>query len=389
MKGNTQLRQESLKRVLTEIRAKGPISKRQLQKITDFSWGNMSSIITVLCESGYIVSVGKQNTGVGRKPEEYDINSDNNYIIGIDFNSTGTLALVCDLRGRIVKEFRERFEDNNVNKLKTREEAEALLYKAVSEAVEFCSGKNVAYIAVAMQGDVDTENGISANLCVIKDWKNVPVCQMLEEKFGIKTVMLHDPDCVIYAERFYGALADSDVNNAVEIRIEHGLGMAAIINGQIYMGNKGKTCEIKNLIVPSNNELGYSYVENVIGNSGNIVSRYTKKTGKELTVAAIGELARSGNEIALEIFKNVSISLAFAISNICAVYNPDKVVLFGEMNQFEDIFLECLKGLVKELNFADSSMPEIELSKLDYTAAAVGAALFVADKVVDSLYFKR
>jgi predicted transcriptional regulator len=67
MKSNTQLRQESLKKVISVIREKGPISKRELQRITGFSWGNISSTITLLCEEVIISCSGKQETGLGRR----------------------------------------------------------------------------------------------------------------------------------------------------------------------------------------------------------------------------------------------------------------------------------------------------------------------------------
>ena len=44
MKGNTQLRQESIRQVLSEIKYNGPISKRELQDKTGFSWGKISFI---------------------------------------------------------------------------------------------------------------------------------------------------------------------------------------------------------------------------------------------------------------------------------------------------------------------------------------------------------
>ena len=387
MKGNTQLRQESLKKVLTEIRKSGPVSKRELQKITGFSWGNISSIITLLCDSGYIVSAGKQDTGIGRKPDEYDINIDNNFIIGVDFSSAWVFALVCDLRGRIVKEF--KVDIPYTKACRTREFAQKLLFKIVGEAVEFCNGKNVSYIAVAMQGDVDTVNGISVNLSSIDKWENVPVCQMLEEKFNVKTVMLHDPDCVIYAERFYGALADDDINNAVEIRFEHGLGIAAILDGKIYKGNNGRTCEIRKMLVPSKNEDGYNSLTEILGGMENLTKAYYKAAGDKVSFEALGELARNGNKHALEIFNEVITALAFALSNVCALYNPDKIVIFGELNKVEDLIIDCLEGLISELMEEDEIIPKIEISKLDYTAAAVGAALFAADYMIEQLYFEK
>lgn len=322
---------------------------------------------------------------MGRKPEEYDINTENNYIIGVDFNSACVLVLVCDLRGRIIKEFKEEIPD--VKACHTREFAQQLLFKTVEEALNFCEGKNVSYIAVAMQGDVDTVNGVSVDLTAIEGWKNVPVCKLLHEKFNIKTVMLHDPDCVIYAERFYGALTDDYINNAVEIRFEHGLGIAAILDGKIYMGNKGRTCEIRKMLVPSKNENGYESVTKVLGGMGNLTNAYYEATKDEVSFEALGELARNGNKHALGIFNDVVTALAFALSNVCALYNPDKIVIFGEFSRVEDLFIDCLKGLITELMEID--VPEIELSRLDYTAAAVGAALFAADYMIEKLYFEK
>lgn len=382
MKGNTQLRQESLKRVLTEIRERGPISKRELQALTGFSWGNMSSIITLLCDSGYIVSAGKQDTGIGRKPDGFDINTEDNYIIGVDFNTAGILAAVCDLKGRIIASFNEEFEK------KDRETAEASLYKAVSKAVRFCKGKKVTYIAVAMQGDVDAENGVSVCLSEISGWKNIPVCEMLGKKFGKKAVMLHDPDCLLYAERFYGALKGTDIRNAAEIRIDHGLGLAVLLDGRIYMGNKGRTCEIKDIIVPSANEKGFSYLGDVIGSTNIVRAKFEKATGMKKRVNEIADLARAGDERAIAIFDEMTTALAFSVNNLVSLYNCEKIIIFGEFKNNADLFLDKLINQSKEL-LVCSNIPKIVISPLEETAAAVGAALFAADSLVEQLYFEK
>ena len=102
MKGNTQLRQENIRRLLGEIRDRAPITKRELQDITGFSWGNISFITNKLLIERYIVPSGKQETSVGRKPEEYDINTAENLIIGVDYHLGGFVLVVTDLRGRPV-----------------------------------------------------------------------------------------------------------------------------------------------------------------------------------------------------------------------------------------------------------------------------------------------
>ena len=383
MKNNTMLRQESLKKVISVIRERGPISKRELQKITGFSWGNISSTITLLCESGVIACAGKQETGVGRKPEEFDINIENNYIIGVDFNCVYVMAAVCDLRGRIITSFKNNFEDVSIEK----QEAIDNLFKTVGAAVEFCEGKNLTHIAVAMQGDVDAINGVSVGLSPINDWQDVPVCDMLKEKFGIETIMFHDPDCVLYAERFFGVLGDMKIKNAVEIIFSHGMGMGALLEGRIYRGNKGKSCEIKDLVIPYNNNEGYEHLLNLMGSANIFTVRYYKLTGKWLEVDELDLLARSGDEAALCVVTEAAKALAFALVNVYYLFNPDKVVLFGNFQKYSDLIVSCVKDLVKEISRGEFTA-DIELSELDDTANVVGASLFAADIAIQNLYFE-
>jgi predicted NBD/HSP70 family sugar kinase len=383
MKSNTQLRQESLKKVISVIREKGPISKRELQRITGFSWGNISSTITLLCEEGIISCSGKQETGLGRRPEEFDINTENNYIIGVDFNRAYVMATVCDLRGRIVKSFKNDFQKDELKKQNALDN----LYKTVSAAIGFCEGKTLAYIAVAMQGDVDYVNGISVSLSVIDDWENVPVCDLLKDKFGVDTVMFHDPDCVLYAERFFGVLGDANIKNAVEIIFTHGMGMGALLEGRIYRGNKGKSCEIKDVVVPFDKEDGYNRLLHVMGNRDTFVSSYFAKTGVSLSVKELTDLARSGEATALSVFTEAVKSLAFALVNVYYLFNPDKIVLFGSFKDYSDLIVSCLEELVKEICYNDFEAV-IELSALDDNATAVGAALFAADIYIKDLYFE-
>ncbi|MBO5019761.1 MAG: ROK family protein [Clostridia bacterium] len=246
MKSNTQLRQKSIKKVLNEIRIRGPLAKRELQEITGFSWGNISSITTELFNDNYITASGKIETYVGRRPEAFDINENDNLIIGIDFSTKGVLAVLCDLRGRVILKTEKLFVK--------REKAEAFdtLYASVDEILEGAQKRKILYIAIAMQGDVDSENGVSIKIRKIADWRNIPVCSILEEKYGIKSVMFHDPDCILHTEKYYGVLSDSTVSNALLLSItNHGIGIAALLSGKIYMGNGGKTCEIGNMVIPN------------------------------------------------------------------------------------------------------------------------------------------
>jgi len=378
VKVNTQLRQESIKKVLFEIKKNGPISKRELQNVTGFSWGNISSITTCLMNEKYIMASGKQETFVGRKPQEFDININDNYIIGVDFNSEGVLVVVCDLKGRVINRYDFKFKEKN------KDYALENLFNLVENAISDNATKNISYIAIAMQGEVDTENGVSVKISSIDGWRNVPVCKALKDRFGIDSVMLHDPDCLLYTEKNLAFLQDKQINNAVLLRIDHGIGIAAIIGGNMYMGNKSKTCEIDKIIVPNKNNGEWSLLRNIVSDKS-VEKEYFRITGENKRCADIAALAESGEEKVINIFNNLGTALAFALNNAIGLLNPDTVILFGDFIKYSHLFLSETKKVLKELLAEDC--PEIVLSTLNNDAAAVGATLFATDKFIEKLRF--
>lgn len=377
MKSNTELRQKSIKKVLNEIRSRGPVSKRELQDITGFSWGNISSITTELLNGNYISVSGKQETYVGRKPEMFDINENDNFIIGIDFSTKGVLAVLCDLKGRVISKIEKQFVK------KEKGEALCTLYYAVEHFLENNKGKSILHIAIAMQGDVDQENGISLRIRKIDGWRHVPVCSLLKERFGIDTVMLHDPDCILHTEKYYGALSGQSVNNAILLSItNHGVGIAALLGGKIYMGNGGKTCEIGNMVIPIGSDNTPELLQNIF--TANWISGQYNSSFN-IALPEIAEKAREGDSKAKGVFCELGNSLGIALNNTSYLFNPEKIILFGSYCKFADLFLESTKSKLCEL--MDEEMPTVVISEFDDTAAAIGATLFAADLVVKEFNF--
>lgn len=375
MKGNTRLRQESIKKVLAVIREKGPISKRELQSITGFSWGNISSVTSLLVSEGYIEALGKQETSVGRKPEEVDINTKDNYIIGIDFNSQGTLVAVCDLKGRIVKKYDS--QTKNIDK----DTALETLYNLIETAIKDNKNKNITQISIAMQGVVDTENGISVRNTTIDNWENVNICELLYNRFSKKVSLYHDPDCILYAERYFGHLSDKTAENAILIRVDHGTGIAAMLSGKIYMGNNNSTCEIGVTFVPHKDSV--RFLSDVINFRG-IEQEYNKSAKSSLTFKEILKLAIENDNTAVGVIKDAAASLAYALHNVFYLFNPEKIIIFGSKKEYCRILNnETIKAL-ENIN-CETIKPVI--SNFDYEAAAIGAALFAADNLIDNLEF--
>ena len=380
MKGNTQLRQESIRQVLSQIKYNGPISKRELQDKTGFSWGKISFISNLLLNDNYAMTVGKQETFVGRKPEELDININDNYIVGVDFNCEGVLTVVCDLKGRVINKYQSDFEKMDYDT------AVETLFTLIKKALYDNPQKNIVEIAVAMQGEVDSENGISKGIRAIEGWTNVPVSKLIEEKFNIPTLLLHDPDCLLYTERIFGDLRDDGVDNSVLLRLDHhGIGIAVLLDGEMFTGVNARKCEIGTVAVPDDKG-GQTLLYNILTKKY-IQKEFFYMTNEKLSCDEIADLAREGDPQAKLIFKRQAMALGFAFNSVISLLNSEKIVIFGEFTKYLDLILSDAQKVVYDLQYG--YCPKIVISKLQSDAAAVGATLCAGDRVISRLEFSE
>lgn len=231
--------------VLNVIRNCGEVSRRQITDITGLSWGGMTKIVNKLFEHGYIEEAKSEKvSGVKRTPNVIRVCRDKYFVIGLDINRVGFFAHVVNLAGEIVKEYMEERSFNNSEEL-----LQAILDFTKILVDEFQEKKLMA-IGVAMQGIVDTENGISIKFPHCLDWENVPIKEILENEFGITTFVEHDPNCMLYS-----SMHVEDSENMLLFRMDRSIGMAACVNGNILRGNgllevahcivvpQGKTCK--------------------------------------------------------------------------------------------------------------------------------------------------
>ena len=95
------MRSTNMLSVFNCIRKHGPISKRRIQEETGLSWGAVSTFSADLLERGIISETGRVDTGSRRSATAFDINLENNLIIGIDTNVIGMTGVIIDLKSRV------------------------------------------------------------------------------------------------------------------------------------------------------------------------------------------------------------------------------------------------------------------------------------------------
>lgn len=366
--------------LLEQIRENAPISKRELQDVTGFSWGLISRLTNELANEGYIVSKGKVSTGVGRKPDEFDINPERNYFIGVDFSTNGMLTVLTDLKGRIIEQSQEKW--------KKREKMAVLeqIYTVLDDIVERYAEHNIMGIGFAAQGVVNVAKGIYVYVSGIEGWNDVPLKTLVEERYGVDVVIAHDPDCLMRCECAFGVLKGSAETEVVMIHFTPGggIGMSIMINGQIYLGHHGKAGEIGHIIVGQLEEGKYDFLDNhILGKD--LEKEYQKLTGNKENVAydVIVERARKGDIICNDVIRRCYRYISQSIAIVNSLLNPEVIVVHAVSCEDDEVFMDIVDEHLRNVSY-DKSV-KLRLSNLKNEAKAVGASLVVIEKVMNDL----
>ena len=231
------MRSTNMLSVFNCIRKHGPISKRRIQEETGLSWGAVSTFSADLLERGIISETGRVDTGSRRSATAFDINLENNLIIGIDTNVIGMTGVIIDLKSRVKTKIHQELVSNHISEL--LEQMKGIIRLLMAEVSDQSVIKG---IGVAFPGHVDTERGVSVLARQFCSLEPLDICGILKGEFGLPVVIEHDPNCCALSEQLFGA--GQGLTNLLYVRLSRGIGMGIILGGEIYHGFAGATGEI-------------------------------------------------------------------------------------------------------------------------------------------------
>lgn len=368
--------------IIQGVRKYGPISKRELQQTLGLSWGLTTRIVNDLYAQGYFESCFRKSDGKGRRAEEYDINRDENYFIGIDLNYRAIVIVVTDMKARIV--MRKAVEITTPER-----EYECVigkLFQALDEIFEKNKKRKICGIGMAVQGIVRREEGVSVHIGHFRNWQNIPLKTMLEERYGVEVHVEHDPVALMKSEKNIGCMQRTDITEAILISINHrtGIGMSIMIRNEIYYGANERAGEVGYAFVSERAEGAGRYLEEHVL-AEDIVADYKALTGesKEISFREIEKRAKAGDPACRKIFERLGENIGIAISYACSILNPQIVVIYATSCECADLLFEQMQGTI--LNNTFDKNTEIVLSTLNNEAVVHGATLIAIENEIEKI----
>ena len=342
------MRDINLNSVLRLIRRAGPLTRRQIEGALDLSWGAVSGATATLLQGGYIKEVKVTGSaGAGRTPTALAVDTDTYAVLGLDVNRSGLTGVVLDLAGNVL--LRTNAEPAATDRDEWIGEITAMLDRLLHFTAR--EQRPVLTVGIAMQGAVDAKNGIAANFPA-KGWQDVPLGEMLSQKYALPVYLEHDPDCIVYAA------AGTEARDAVLLRVDKGIGMAVMLEGKLLQRfgafEPGFTRQNGRLLEESATTRGLS-----------------AKAGCDFASAVAA--AERGDAAVCALFDTLAEDLGTAIANVAELFNVNDFLLCGKMMTCKALFWEKLIA-------AASHRRPLSLSTTDVAQAATGAALLAVER---------
>ena len=199
------------------------------------------------------------------------------------------------------------------------------------------AASDVKGIGIGMPGCIDTARGVvlsSPNFPA--SWFNVPLRDWIAEGIGAPAIMDNDARAATLGEGWCGAA--KDVKNYLVLTLGTGRGGGAVSNGHILRGAHGFAGEFGHICVhPGGRKCGcgrsgcveaYASVTGVLGLYRDLHGTGHVTNGKELF-----EAANAGDPAARGAVDEAAQALGLAIGSLLNAFNPEVVVLAGQMSR--------------------------------------------------------
>lgn len=308
--------------------------------------------------------------------------------VGFDLGGTKMHAVLFD----------RRFQVLSRRKKKTRghEGAEAGLERICATIDKLLeeggrTRQQLSGIGIGIPGPIDMEAGViieAPNL----GWKDVPLQDLLEKKYGCPVAVCNDVDAGVFGEYRFGAAEGA--RTALGVFPGTGIGAGMIYEGRIFRGKKSSCLELGHVpVVAEGAPCGcgrrgcLETVASRLALSAEVAKaayrgqapHLLRVAGTDLANIRSGVLAESieaGDKIVEQILREGARQLGLAMAGVVNLLLPDVIVLGGGLVEaLPKIFLEEVsEQLKKRVMPAFTKAWDLRVAKLGDDAGVMGCA---------------
>lgn len=372
-------------KVLNIIRDQQPIRRTEIAKQCDLGISTLSYIIEELKGQSLIYEVGEANSTGGRKAKLLRFNKDHGYIISVKIEEEQILIALTDMEGELIAKRYAPFSQTG-----SPEEVTTIIQSEVHQIFEE-EKKDIQLllgIGILSSGLVNRHNGMIIRSSML-GWEDVPITKMVKEVFpGTDVFVDNNINGYTLAELEKGE--GKHHHNFLVVSIGAGLGLSVVIDRKIYYGSVGGAgefghttfvmdgytchCGQKGCLEMYASEFYFKNKEQEILSSDSTLT--------DFHFSAVAHAAENGDQVALNVMKEMGTHLGYGLRNLVNTFNPDKLIIVGEGVKHSHLFQQETFDVANDNFFEKVNIhTELVFSRLKDDAWFTGGALLAIHQI--------
>lgn len=373
-------RQITQRMVMRAVMRTSPVSRAELARLTGLSKQTISEVVRALEREEWLTVTGRTSGGVGRSAVTYEVPARRAVVFGADVGGTRIQAALADLNMAVVVEATEptdprggEFVIDQIARL-----SETLLARSGLPPERLMAG------TVGFPGAYDRRLGRLAMAPNIEGLEGLPIETLLGDRLGYDLRIENDVNMAARGEQWLGE--GRGLDSFAFIALGTGIGMGIINEGRIIGGARGAAGEISTLPIGASaydsRTFAAGALETALGSAA-IKARYEGHGGRKgLGVRAIIDRIGQQDLAAAMTLDEVARILAEAIRAVCAVVDPERIILGGSIGARAELLERVRLALPR-------CMPEpvtCTISRLGSRAGLYGAIAGGLERLKSSLF---
>ncbi|MCO7252790.1 ROK family protein [Dickeya oryzae] len=376
------------------IDQQGPISRIQISEQSQLAPASVTKITRQLLERGLIKEVDQQASTGGRRAISIISETRPFHTVAVRLGRHDATLALYDLQGKRLEEEHCNLPEN------TQETLESALFTVIDQFITRHQRRirELIAISVVLPGLVDPIAGVVRYMPHISV-DNWPLVDNLELHFNVHSFVGHDIRSLALAEHYFGATRDCQ--DSLLVRVHRGVGAGILVNGKIFLGSNSNVGEIGHIqIDPLGDRChcgNFGCLETVVSN-GALEQRVrhllqqgfpSKLTLDDCQIAAICKAAVKGDRLAKELIEAAGQQLGKAIAIAVNLFNPQRVVIAGEITAADKILLPAIERCINTQVLKDfrQNLPVV-ISELQHLSA-IGAFALVKRAMLNGVLLQR
>ncbi|GAD78263.1 DNA-binding transcriptional regulator NagC [Vibrio ezurae] len=331
------------------IDQQGPISRIQIAELSHLAPASVTKITRQLLEHNFVQEVAQQASTGGRRAISLTTQVTQFHSIAVRIGRDYIQLSLHDLSGEILTKTESSIQYSNQEQLVGQIIDKIKLFKASLEGSDY----NLIAIGVTLPGLVNPDEG-EVQYMPNTQIDHLPLGKILQEQFKLECFVGNDIRAKALAEHYFGATRDC--MDSVLISVHRGTGSGIMAGGQVFLGSNRNVGEIGHIQIDPLGEQcqcgNFGCLETVASNPAiikgvktRLARGYNSTLSDEpnININTICEHALLGDALATQSIVRVGVQLGKAIAIVINLFNPQKIVLAGDITAAKELLFPAIQ----------------------------------------------